>query len=200
MTKLNPAQEMHLRNVKSAAVAYKNAKVGAIARAKIAADEEVENYRARMDYEVRLAFDAGVPKKQIREIGLGTSAPITLVESLSRTVTVGGSVGVKETDPHASRYSWERVRGSLTVTLDGAELDAAADAQDWTAPDAIAAGVDRAEFTVNIRADRSRYVSALTDDYLPEHERRHPVVAWAQAPENEAEMLAWFALTPRAVA
>ena len=85
MTTMNEKQKMHVRRVKTANTAWRIAKADAAARARVIAEQEVEAYRNVMDLEVRQAFEAGVPKAQIRTFGLGTTNTAVLIESLART-------------------------------------------------------------------------------------------------------------------
>jgi hypothetical protein len=86
--KLNLAQAAHVARVRAADFAWRNARFGAAARAKIVAEKEVAGFLAARDLEVRLAFEAGVPKSQIGKDGLSTTSPVTLEESLARTEKV----------------------------------------------------------------------------------------------------------------
>jgi len=104
--KLTPTQEMYLRNVKRANDQWRNAKQDAAERARIIAAQEVESFRSAMDNQIRLAFDSGVPKSQLRVLGMGTTSPLPLDESLARTAAAHKALASKlETDPLA--YQWK---------------------------------------------------------------------------------------------
>jgi hypothetical protein len=191
--RLSAQQVIHLKNVKTANEAWRSAKRNAVARARIVADEEIRSYQAAMDHEVRLAFEAEVPKLRIGRDGLGTSDPKTLEDSLSRTVAVAAERAAKiATDPLAERYAFDETTGVLTVTLDGQTLDAAAEAQGWASETAAQAGVTSAEFQMMTRDDGSHYIAPLSPSFIDSHSLAHPVIAWAYEAKNEAEALAWL--------
>ena len=95
---LSPVQKAHLQNVSVADRAWREAKTSARLRARFLADEEVASYLAARDHEVRLAFEAGVPKIRLRLEGLGTSSPETLDGSLARTEAAHRTLVGKLTD------------------------------------------------------------------------------------------------------
>lgn len=192
MSRHTPIQEMHLRNVRTARNAYLVASKDSLARAREIAAREVLTFQAAMDHEVRLAFEAGVKKTPLREIGMGTKAPKTLEDSLARTAKAAVVVVEKiETDPFAARYAWDEANEQLIVTLAGLDLELAATAQDWTAESATEAEVNFAEFEIDHTPAGDPILSPLEDDYLPGYGKRHPIVVWAQDADNEAEALAW---------
>lgn len=185
---LDEKQRAILTRIRAKRDAWKNAKVDAEQRAKAIVAEELSKYRLAMDLEVRQAVDAGIPKSRIREEGMGTKDSRTLEESLARTEAFAQAETERvERDPLAFRYSLTE-QGDLRVTLDGDELAAALEAQDWATLETD----DYALFAVESRADGSRYLRTLTPDFLPEFGRRHPVVAWLLEPRHEAEALSWL--------
>lgn len=188
--KLDITQEMHIANVFTADQAWRSAKLNANARGRELARKEVAAYLAARDHEVRLALDAGVPKLQIRRDGLSTDSGATLKESLERTETAARMLVGVVSDPMASRYALD-TKGVLTITLDGAALDQAAEEQDSTANDVANAGANEAAFLVNTRADHTRYIEPVTSNWFAALSLLHPVVAWAAVPANEAEALDW---------
>ena len=88
MALLTADQETHLKMVRAANMAWREAKTFARARAKVLAEKEVASFLVTMDTAVRNAFDAGVPKRQIQMKGLGTSDPSATTESLARSVAL----------------------------------------------------------------------------------------------------------------
>lgn len=185
---LDGAQLATLRRLRANRDAWKNAKVDAAQRAKAIVADEISGYQTAMDLEIRHAVEAGIPKIRIREEGMGTKDSRTLEESLARTEALArAQVDRLESDPLAFRYSLTE-QGDLKVTLDGDELAAALFAQDWATLETD----DHAFFAVESRKDGSRYLQAVTPDFLPEFGKRHPVVAWLLQSKHEAEALAWL--------
>lgn len=208
---LNHTQQMHVRNVRAANKAWRVAKTEALARAKKLAAEEIAAYQHQMDLEVRLAFEAGVPKSQIGKEGMLTSAPKTVLDSLARTAGLATATAAplqtRQTDPLADRYQATTPADptqpqTLTVTLDADTLEAAmiavrvdhsaraAVARDFGGPTKFA--VDRDDFGGRRftpepieGVDPSGFIFALGE--------RHPVWAWMQQSENRAEAAAWMA-------
>lgn len=187
--KLTPTQEMHLRNVKRANDQWRNAKHDAAERARIIAAQEVESFRSAMDHQIRLAFDSGVPKSQLRVLGMGTTSPLPLDDSLARTAASHKALAAElETDALAHRYSFDIDTEILTVTLDGQTLqDARTNARNET-------GEPSAEFNVSERPDGSRYLNNITQFAAAPTWDQHPVVSWIRdGSEHQAEALAWYA-------
>lgn len=184
MTRLTPKQEMHVKNVQIASDAYKRAKAHAIERARRIAMQEISDYQAKLDLEVRLAFEAGVSKRRIGEEGMGTSAGKTVLDSLARTEESAEAI-VTSFDPLADRYSLNDERTVLTVTLDGPEFDQACRDEEWAPEEARSLGFHEAFFTVD-----GGVLTPASSDFMPEHGRRHPVVVWVL--HNDAEALTWL--------
>lgn len=118
MVTLNPRQQMLLRNVKRANVAWRNAKAGAVVRAKEIVAAELSEYQAAMDHEVRLAFEAGVPVRRLAMEALGTSDTTTLKNSLRRTdeAARGSRNGRLTVEPLAEHVVFDRNSRVVTVT------------------------------------------------------------------------------------
>ena len=100
--KLTDKQTIHLRRVKTANDGWRKAKMDAAAHARLIAEREVETYRNAMDLEVRQAFDAGVPKAQIRTLGMATTNNEVINDSLARTE---GLVRIQKEFAEAMRIS-----------------------------------------------------------------------------------------------
>jgi hypothetical protein len=193
---LNPKQEIHLRNVRQANVAWRAAKIDAAARAKILAAQEVDGYLLAMDREVRMALEAGVPLSQIHRVGLGTTNVHTARASLARTAPSSDNpLAERGSDPLAGRYSYDRATGELTVTLAGEPFERAANELDWDITQALAVGLNVAVFDVD--PNGSQLVPAIAPtllhntDWLPQYGNRHPVIVWSSVPANAAEALGW---------
>ena len=78
---------MHMRNLRKADQTWRTAKQGAITRARALVAQELAGYLKLRDQEVRAAFEAGIPKRQIGIEGLGSSSSTTVEEALQRTAT-----------------------------------------------------------------------------------------------------------------
>jgi hypothetical protein len=193
---LNPKQEMHVRNVRAANVAWRAAKIEAGARARVIAAREVSDYLLAMDREVRLALEAGVPRVQIFRDGLKTSSPNALRESLDRTASSStGALATRGSDPLAGRYGYIQTTGELTVKLDGEPFERACDELDWDITQALAVGLNVAVFHYDQANAQLELAVAPTlphnTDWLPQYGNRHPVIVWSSVPANAAEALAW---------
>ncbi|MFF2388918.1 hypothetical protein [Agromyces sp. NPDC058104] len=182
MVNLTPKQEMHLRNVRTAAEARRNAKAGAAARAREIVAQEMAEYDKRLDIEVRMAFDAGAPKSQIGD-AMGTTNMGTVRDSLNRTDSIAEALRADR--PSDDRFAWNAETGVLNVTLSGDDLTAACAAEGWPVEEAMKHGLASAEFTV-----QSGVLVPASGDFLIEHGRRHPVTVWGLA--HEAEIGAWM--------
>lgn len=193
---LTPKQELHLRHVKAANTAYREAKRDAMTRARILAAQEVADYQLAMDREVRLAMEAGVPNNQIYRSGLGTSNSNTFHESLARTASAqNGPLARRDADPLTGRYLYDETAGQLTVTLTGEAFDSAARELDWDAAQAIAEGLNSAVFDVSagqLSPTATGLLLPNNADWLPEFGNRHPVIVWMSVPLHAAEALAWL--------
>ncbi|MET4703066.1 hypothetical protein [Frigoribacterium sp. UYMn621] len=191
--KISPKQELHIRNVRAAAIAWRTAKADALMRARQLAEREVADYLLAMDREVRLANDAGVPSSRIYREGLGTKNPHSFYESMKRTAhTDEGPLARRENDPNAGRYAWNEQK-RLVVTLTGSAWDSATDELDWDAGQALEAGLNMAVFDW----DGSTLVPSIAPeipdnlDWLQRFGNRHPVIVWMQLATNAEEALAW---------
>ena len=183
--KLTTKQAAHLKRVKTTNTEWRIAKADSAARARLIAEQEVEAFRNAMDHEVRAAFEAGVPKSQIRAFGLGTTNIAALVESLERTAPAAAALADKlVTDPLAHRYSMAEPN-ILTVTLAGRELAEAVRDAEWSGE-----MPSTADFQVLERDDGSPYLKAITKAHDALF-NAHPIVAWGRAHGTEA--LAWLA-------
>lgn len=182
--KLTLDHELHIRNVQTARQARDEAKITARLRAQAMIDAEISAHQHEVDRAVRVAVEAGVPKRQVGILGLGTSDYKTLQAALSRTEGLAAAViAHEETDPLAQRYS---LNGAvLTVTLTPDELTEAKRAVNYEADTAPAT----AEFTIEHTA-RGPRLKALSPETLDNYER-NPAVYWTY--EREVEALAWYA-------
>jgi hypothetical protein len=182
--------QMHMNNVRTADIAWRNAKRDAHARAKIIAAEEVASYLAARDHEIRQAVDAGVPKGRLRtkEI-LGSLDPKNLEDSLARTAAAANVLaGQLESDPLAGKFSFDVATNILTIKLVGQELEGALWQQDI---ETTVVGDDRAEFSLCTREDGSKYLSLVTELWIPDRSVQHPTAAWGIT--HEKDTLAWLA-------
>lgn len=186
MVALNPTQKMHVDRVRTVRASLRDAKAYSEARAKTLVSEELAGHQAALDHEVRLAFDAGVPKLQIRRDGLGTTDSKTLEDILKRTEGAAAALAGKlEADPLHERYTLDG--DVLTITLAGQELDAAHEAVSHYA------STPTADFEVAKRQDGSRYITNITPLAEAPTWDEHAVVVWARNPANEREALNWVA-------
>lgn len=125
MAVLNPNQQVHLDKVTAADEAWREAKSTALARAKIIAAQEVEQYLLRRDSAVRMAIEAEVPGRQLlqRLAGLHTTSPSTLADSLARTaVAAAQEAALAPVDPMAAHVAWNPEEGDFTVTSPEGEV------------------------------------------------------------------------------
>lgn len=192
---LNTAQQVHMKKVRAANDTFRDGKRDAAARAKIVAAEEVQSYQARLDQELRLAFDAGIPKLRLYQDGLRTKSSKGLEDSLARTAPAANALADKlERDPLANRYRWDAAAERIVVTLTDQAFADALKAQDYTLTPAAAekAGLNTALFEVRTRADGSQFIAPETERWLPEYLNAHPTVSWGDRPANDAEMFAWY--------
>lgn len=83
--KLNTTQQNALDRVVAANIDYKRVRESAYAEARREADRRISVQQQALDLAVRSAVDAGVPKKQVHEIGMSTSNPYAVYDSLTRT-------------------------------------------------------------------------------------------------------------------
>jgi hypothetical protein len=176
--KLTPKQEMHLRNVKAANLAWRAVKRDALTRARVIVEREVADHQLAMDRH-----------------GMGTTNAQPFYASLGRTAPSETRASIA-TDPLAGRYRWNAASEMLTITLAGRDLSDALDELDWDVSEAKAKelGLDGAEFIVRERADGSRYLTTNTVLWMPEYGNSHPVVFWATThPGIEEEALGWYA-------
>ena len=191
--KLTPKQTMHLDNVAASDNAYRAAKRGVMARARIVAQEELSGYLAALDLQVRYALDAGVPKTRLYQEGLHTRAPATLRESLARTSQQAEAPrAIAEVDPLAERYSFDAMDNLITVQLTGETLERAAFEQDLTVAQVLEHGLDTADASVMRRDDGSLWLKPFTALWLDKLETSHPAVAWLMEEKNETEALNWY--------
>lgn len=208
--KLSAAQAALVQRTKQADAAWRDGKASAHARAKEIAAQEVSSLLATRDYAVRVAFEAGVPKKQIGELGLGTTSPNTVVESLARTEDTAAAIVELHSDPLAFRYAFkpatDAAAGILTVSLDPTRSEANAAAWawameegNWKAPAAVAA-THPALTSAAFAPGQFGGLVPITEGWLPEHLNRHPVIVWMEQDENKAEAAAWLATQHRAAA
>jgi hypothetical protein len=159
-------QQLHLRNVHTTNTAYRNAKRDALLRAKEIAAEEIAGYLNARNLEVRLAYEAGIPKSQIGREGMGTSDPKTVEDALNATQR---SVDVELESAPLSGPSFTRNDDrTITLTLHGQAFEAACREFGW----------DSGKAPNSWALDAEGYPIAETD-FIPEIGKRHPVGAWA---------------------
>lgn len=195
MTLRTPTQEMHLERIRVARKAQLDARRFLEAEIRAALKERLRSYDAAVDHEVRLGFEAGISKLAIRTEGLGTKDAKTLDDMLERTAGMAKELAGKLADDALSgRYSMNEPE-QITVTMTEAELVGQLALLDFplTPAQTIANGLHRATFDVVSRSDKSRYLSAVSPDWLEEYQNAHPVVTWMSAPDREAEALEWWA-------
>lgn len=82
---ITPHQRELLKGVRIADQARRAAKATIDQEARVWKAERLAQFDAQRDLAVRFAYEAGVPKKQISEDGLFTTARITLDRILART-------------------------------------------------------------------------------------------------------------------
>lgn len=188
----SPQQAVHLQNVKTAIDALRRAKRDAGARARLIASEEIQSYQNAADHEVRLAFEAGVPKRQLRMEGMGTSDAKTLDDSLKRTEAAMGSISAlieAEAVDAGMAYKWDRSREHVTITLSGETLAAACAKDGWDVADV--SGGEFASATFTLETGWSGPVLRFQDPTMKwgwvgaPHYKSHPVVFWMMNIERE---------------
>lgn len=195
---LDEKQRMHIRNVRTATLAYQKSKAEALARAKTSALAEVNSYRSAMDHEVRQAFAAGVPKLQIRRDGMGTTDSRTLEESLARSVATAQLAAELERDPLAHKFRLGERPRTVVVTLSGEQLAGAidkwCDEHDRIVLSALTAP-EYAEATIEVakRPDGSTHLSAVTPNAIKPSYTKHPAVYWVGEAANQRAVLDWYA-------
>ena len=185
--KLTLDHELHIRNVQTARQARDEAKITARQRAQAMIDAEISAHQHEVDRAVRVAVEAGVPKRQVGILGLGTSDYKTLQASLGRTEGLAAAtIAHEESDPLATLYSITE-NGHLRVTLDAERMAEGKKLARFD--DAQAQTPEYADFTTKL----NRGVTQLDpiDGPMLENYERNPIVSWAFA--HEAEALGWYA-------
>lgn len=118
---LSTIQRAHFARVRTTRDALREAKLHAKERARAIVEEEVLVYRAALDHEIRLAFNAGVPKMQIGR-AMGTTDLATVRASLQRT---SGLASTTEAESIPDRFAWANdERTEILVTMYGEDWDA----------------------------------------------------------------------------
>jgi hypothetical protein len=192
---LNTKQQVHMKNVQIANIAWRDVKRDAAARAKLIAAEEVSGYQAAMDHQIRVAYESGISKLRLRTEGLISKDSKGLEASLARTAPAAAALANKLIrDPYAGRYRWDAEAERIVVTLTDQVFADALKLQEFDITPAVAekAGLNTALFEVRTRADGSQFIASETAIWMPEYLNSHPVVAWANGPANDAEMFAWY--------
>ena len=190
---LTSQHETHLRMVKTANAAWREAKAFAKARAKILAEKEVASFLYSMDLAVRRAHDAGVPNVQIREQGLGTTSPASVLDSLARSEGMAGQIDGAAPDA-VERFTlrpqpdWPLVK-IITVTLAGAG---------WEAFKKAGAGRFRGN-AHNLNEgeyywkDQELNGPVDGEDRTTANRWDNPVTAWLRSEIGSSELEAWLA-------
>lgn len=118
--KLSTIQQAHFARVKATNDALRESKLHAKERARAIVEEEVLSHRAAVDHEVRLAFNAGVPKSRIGQ-AMGTTDPGTVTASLKRTSALASTV---EAENIPDRFAWANDEHTeILVTMHGDDWD-----------------------------------------------------------------------------
>ena len=208
MTVMSTAQTILLEDLFACNTKLKEMVSSETAKIRALVAEVTALANAERDVLIRAAFVAGIPKRQIGILGLGTSSPSTVAESLARTDAAGpvprllaASLGAgtgNRNDPTAynpfapepDRYT-STGPGTFRVQLRDRTLNAACKAGDWDVAQVVELGFDSASFKLDTAPNGNRFVSTITADFMPEHGQRHPVVQWLRVPDNAAEALAW---------
>lgn len=186
--KMTPEQKLRLQNVTAADLAWRKAKADVAEIARKYAEDQIANFSYERDRAVRLAIEAGVPKRQLhsRHQGLHTTAPQAVYDSLARTEGVTAqSIQAEESDPLADLYSITD-DGNLRVTLDAERMEEAKRLARWEGGAEIP---EYADFTTILNRGVTQ-LDAISPTTLENYER-NPIVSWAFA--HEAEALVWLA-------
>ena len=186
MRTLSPRQVLDLQLVREADQRWRDA------RRSLERDIVKElNERVRHLYEARneaamLALEAGASKMAISEFGFRTKSTSTARLALAAAQERRRLLAPLPAGPFAVGAE----PGLVVVHLDGARLADACQTAGWTVEDAIAAGVDLAEFRIKPTADgRGTAATAATPSFVDAAGKSHPTVAWARA--HAADIVAW---------
>lgn len=187
LMKMTHEQQMRLDNVTKADLEWRTAKVEMAAIARRYAEEQIGHIAYERDRAVRLAIEAGVPKRKLtqREHGLHTTDPGTVNDILKRTESVAEVIAAEETDPLARTYS-VTADGNLRVTLNAERMEEGKRLARWEGGAEIP---EFADFTTRDNRGVTQ-LDAISPAVLDNFER-NPIVSWTFA--HEAEALAWFA-------
>jgi hypothetical protein len=186
--KLTIDQQMRLDNVTKADLEWRTAKVEMAAIARRYAEEQIAHISYERDRAIRLAIEAGVPKRKLtqRDQGLHTTDPGAVTTSLARTQGVAVVIAAEETDPLARTYSITE-DGNLRVTLNAEQMTEAKHLAHFD--DKQAAAPEYADFTTILNRGVTQ-LEAVSPTVLDNYER-NPITTWAF--KHEAEALAWYA-------
>lgn len=120
MTKSKPEWEMHKARTRRAKDALREGKLRANERARLLVKQELAALETALDFEIRAAVEANVPKTQLAKESLYTSSLNAIYDSLKRTEgthidpNTPGHVSAN-TDPNAGLYALT-TEGHLRIT------------------------------------------------------------------------------------
>jgi hypothetical protein len=109
MAKLTQHQQELLDYVAETDERFRQAKRHARRRAQEMVEQEIAMFSAARDKAVWEAVNAGVPKRQVGILGLGTTSPNTVHEVFDRAVANMKLTGVELAVPKGPRYSWGHI-------------------------------------------------------------------------------------------
>lgn len=175
MTKLNAIQSLNLAVVSAADQRWRDAVKSLEADVRREMEGRSRSLlQARADAAL-LAFESGVPKSQLAVTGLGTSHVQAVRDAIDEAMLRRAARA-----PEVA-LSWvgKPSDNNMYVRISGATLDDACSRTGWTASEAVTAGASEAIF--QIEGDGQGSPVAITNSFLTEYERPHPVVSWGRA-------------------
>ena len=193
--KLTSLQEMHLANLTIADASWRAGKIDAKAEARALIAKETAVRALRRDTLVRICFDANIPKAQIGLVGLRTSAPIAVIESLKRTEGISVQIATEQRPDKIERYTWTgaySIYGTPVVCINMA-------GEDWDSHRAATKHKQRNLEWANMTTWDFSY-NATTGGF-GHHERGdnstpnktdHPISAWLKFYGGKAEITEWM--------
>ena len=107
--KLNAEQKALLDYASDADDAWRQAKLHAAKRAKEMIEREIASYAAARDKAVYDAIEAGVPRRQVGQLGLKTTSPNTVADAYNRVAAQTQLAEVPMAVMHKPKYSWSQV-------------------------------------------------------------------------------------------
>ena len=105
--KLNAEQKALLDYASDADDAWRQAKLHAAKRAKEMIEREIASYAAARDKAVYDAIEAGVPRRQVGQLGLKTTSPNTVADAYNRVAAQTQLAEVPMAVMRKPKYRWD---------------------------------------------------------------------------------------------